>query len=126
MSRSRLGVFLIDYDEDERVTHETILRTEGYELLSAADGARALELLREQAPALIIVGKKTGSVTPEQLIRMVKTDETLSSVPVLSCTPPNQPMLRDDLLRAGANAVIAVPASPRDLVRDVVALIGRA
>jgi two-component system, OmpR family, response regulator MprA len=126
VSRSRLVVFLIDYDEDERVTHETILRTEGYELLGAADGSRALELLREQSPALIIVGKKIGSLTPEQLIRMIKTDETLSAVPVLSCTPPHEMTLRDDLLRAGADAVIAAPASPRELVRGVVALIGRA
>lgn len=123
MSRSKLVVFLIDYDEEDRVTHETILRTEGYELLSAADGRRALDLLREQAPALIIVGKRVGSLTPEQLIRMVKTDETLSAVPVIGCTPQNW---HDELLRAGADAVIATPASPRELVRDVVALIGRA
>jgi CheY-like chemotaxis protein len=119
-------VFLVDHDEEERVTHETILRTEGYELLSAADGRRALELLREQAPSLIIVGQRTGSLTPEQLIRMVKTDEALSAVPVIGCTPPNQIELHDDLMRAGADVVIATPASARGLVRDVVALIGRA
>jgi CheY-like chemotaxis protein len=126
LSRSRLVVFLIDHDEEERVTHETILRTEGYEMLSAADGTRALELLREQAPALIVVGNKIGSITPEQLIRMVKTDETLSSVPVLSCIPQNQMTAHDDVLRAGADLVIETPASTREFVRDVVALIGRA
>jgi CheY-like chemotaxis protein len=126
VSRSRLVVFLIDYDEEERVTHETILRTEGYELLCAADGTRALEVIREQAPALIIIGQRTGSLTPEQLIRMVKTDETLSSVPILSCIPPDLMTLHEDVLRAGADAVIAMPASARELVRDVVALIGRA
>ena len=94
-------------------------------MLSAADGTRALELLREEAPALIVVGKKIGSLTPEQLIRMVKTDETLSSVPVLSCIP-HQTILHDDLLRAGADLLIATPASTRELIRDVVSLIGRA
>jgi CheY-like chemotaxis protein len=119
-------IFVIDHDEDDRVTHETILRTEGYEILGAADGTRALEQLREQAPSLLLVGHRTGSLGPAQLVRMVKTDATLSSVPILCCTPHGQSTLHDDMLRAGANAVIETPASPRELVREVVALIGRA
>ena len=97
-------MFLINSDESVRVTHETILRGEGYEIVSAADGHRALTQIRESPPQLVLVGARVGQMSSEQLMRVLRHDAALSEVKVLE--------------------VAEVRAE--ELVREVVALIGRA
>jgi CheY-like chemotaxis protein len=127
VSRPPRVVFLIESDEAARVTHETILRTEGYEILSAAEGAPALQQVREQAPDLIIVGSKIGTVSTVQLIRMVKTDPSLSNVMIAVYAAPDAPnLLREEAFNAGADAFMKFPQTPHELIREVVTLIGRA
>jgi CheY-like chemotaxis protein len=117
-------VFLIDSDESVRVTHETILRSEGYEIVSAADGARALAQIRESPPALLLAGERIGSMSPTQLVRVVKHDAALREVRVaIYCASLT---LGAECTRAGADAVFAVPVRAEDLVKETVALIGRA
>ena len=126
MPRPKRVVFLIDSDESARVTHETILRSEGYEILSAANGTRALAQVREQPPDLIVVGSKTGSMSPLQLIRLIKTDESLARVCVLVIDPGAGEIQADEYLRAGADVVLSEGETGRDIIKSVVGLIGRA
>lgn len=123
--RPKRVVFLIDADEETRVTHETILRAEGYEILSARDGARALPLLREQTPALVLMASKIGPLPPLQLTRVLRADSALRDVKVAVYAPRGGAEKRDDLLRAGVDAFLTLPLTPQRLVREVVVLIGR-
>ena len=124
-ARSRRVVFVIDSDETTRITHETILRTEGYELLSAPDGTRALPLLREQAPDLVLVSAKIGSLGAIQLIRVLKADEKLRDVKVVLYGKPED-NVREAARKTGAHGYLELPVLPQRLVREVVVLIGRA
>lgn len=127
MSRPPRVVFLIDSNEEARVTHETILRTEGYDILSAAEGAVALPQIREQPPDLIIVGNKIGTLTTVQLIRMVKMDQALTHVMIAVYAARDAvESLREDVFNAGADAFLRFPLSAQELIREVVTLIGRA
>ena len=116
-------VFLIDADESARVTHETILRTEGYDIMSAADAGQALSQLRDQPPDLLLIGPRLGRMSAMQLIRLVKEDAMLAGVGI--CVYGPQPM-QDEIKAAGADAFLAVPVSGRELVREVAHRIGRA
>jgi CheY-like chemotaxis protein len=124
-ARSRRVVFVIDSDETTRITHETILRTEGYEILSAPDGTRALPLLREQAPELVLVSAKIGSLGAIQLIRVMKADENLREVKVVLYGNPAD-NVRETARKTGAHGYLELPVVPHRLVREVVVLIGRA
>ena len=124
-ARSRRVVFLIDADEATRITHETILRGEGYEIMSAPDGARALPLLREQAPDLVLVSGKIGSLSAIQLIRVMKADPALREVKVV-LYGQREEGLADAARKAGVHGYLELPISPQRLVREVVVLIGRA
>jgi CheY-like chemotaxis protein len=127
VSRPPRVVFLIDSDEAARVTHETILRSEGYEILSAAEGAAALPQIREQPPDLIIVGNKIGTLTTVQLIRMVKMDRALANVMVaVYAARDAAKSLREEVFNAGADAFMRLPLTGQELIREVVTLIGRA
>lgn len=123
--RPQRAVFLIDADEETRVTHETILRAEGYAILSAPSGARALPLLREHPPGLVLMASKIGPLTSLQLIRVITADEALSDVKIVVYGPAADTGKRDDVLRAGAHGYLVLPITPQRLVREVVVLIGR-
>lgn len=124
-ARSRRVVFLIDSDEETRVTHETILRNEGYEIMSAPDGTRALPLLREQAPDLVLVSGKIGSLSAIQLIRVMKADAALRDVKVVLYGQRGVG-LAEAARKAGAHGYLELPVSPQLLVREIVVMIGRA
>ena len=124
-TRSKRVVFLIDSDEETRVTHETILRNEGYEIISAPDGSGALPLLREQAPDLVLVSGKIGSLSAIQLIRVMKADMTLRDVKVVLYGQKGDG-LAEAARKAGAHGYLELPVAPQKLVREVVVLIGRA
>jgi CheY-like chemotaxis protein len=118
-------VLLIDSDEATRITHETILRSEGYEIMSAPDGARALPQMREQAPDLVLMAGKIGAPSTVQLIRVIRGDPSLRGVKVV-VYGVREDGLHDDSLRAGAHSYLTVPITQQQLVREVAVLIGRA
>jgi CheY-like chemotaxis protein len=119
-------VFVIDANDEARVTHETILLTEGYDLLGAADGAGALPMLREQAPDLVLLGDKIGTMQVARLIQVLRGDPTLNETRIVVCAAGGDESVRAAALQAGANAYVKLPVTPHELVREVVALIGRA
>jgi CheY-like chemotaxis protein len=124
-ARPRRVVFLIDSDEATRITHETILRNEGYEILSAPDGTRALPQLREEAPDLVLMSGKIGQTGAIQLIRVMRSDEALRNVKVVLYGAAVDGVA-EAARKAGAHGYLELPiASPR-LVREVAVLIGRA
>lgn len=126
VTRSRRVVFVIDSDEDTRVTHETILRSEGYDIFSAPDGAGALTVLREQRPDLLLLGRKIGTMTVQKLIQLLRTDTALNETRILVHAAAQDDSVAEAMVAGGANGVIRYAAPAKDLVREVVKLIGRA
>jgi DNA-binding response OmpR family regulator len=125
-ARSRRVVFIIDSDDASRVTHETILRTEGYDILSASNGERALTLLREHAPDLVLLGSRTGTISAIKLIQVIKEDRALRQTKVAACAGATENATVVELLKAGAHDVVVTPVAPPHLVKRVAELIGRA
>jgi CheY-like chemotaxis protein len=123
--RSKRVVLVIDGDEEQRVTHETILRAEGYATLGAPSGARALPLLREQPPGLVLMASKIGPLTPVQLTRVIAGDSTLGDVKILVYGADGDGVVEGEVVKAGAHRYLVLPVSPQQLVREVVVLIGR-
>jgi DNA-binding NarL/FixJ family response regulator len=118
-------VVLIDSDEATRVTHETILRAEGYAIVSASAGAPALPLLREQPPALVLMASRIGPLTSLQLTRVLSGDAALRDLKILVYGPPSDEDLCNDVVRAGAHGYFILPITAQRLVREVSGVIGR-
>ena len=123
--RPQRVVFLIDPNEETRVTHETILRAEGYALMSAPTGDRALPMLREQPPALVLMASKIGPLSALQLTRVIVDDVILREAKLLVYGPAATEELCNDVVRAGAHGYLILPVNAQRLVREVVMLIGR-
>jgi DNA-binding response OmpR family regulator len=68
-----------------------LLADEGYQVLTASDGDRALELLKENVPDVVITDQMMPAVGGPDLFRAMLKDRALKRVPVVlmsSVMPP--------------------------------------
>ncbi len=81
------GRILIVDDEPDIVSYlEMLLGDAGYETLSAADGAAALDLVRKERPDLVTLDISMPKSSGTRFYREVKGDPALAVIPVIIIT----------------------------------------
>ena len=75
-------------DEDIRALIARRLARRGWEVVQAADGAAALELIRSHRPALAILDSSMPSMTGEQVAAALDGDPDTAGIPVILLTAP--------------------------------------
>ena len=94
----------------------------GFEVVSCGDGRRAIELVREQAPALIVLDLMLPGLNGFEVCRDIRRE---SAVPIIMLTAR---ATEDDTLKGlgfGADDYLTKPFSPRELVARVHAVLRR-
>lgn len=80
-------VLLIDDDRDFRESVESLLESEGYEVLQASSGKEGLKRLREERPDVIILDIMMESIVEgyavNQAIKFQPEYEAFTSVPII-------------------------------------------
>lgn len=103
-----------------------ILMREGYEVISAADGEAALARLRgRHPPDLMILDVMLPLRNGFEVLKAVRSDERLSSLPVLMLTAKAQPHDRALAEEIGVDAYVIKPFSNREVVEQVRRLTAR-
>ena len=103
-----------------------LLRKTGYAVLTAEDGLEAFNLAKREHPDLVISDVSMPGVNGLDFCRMLRTDDQLSSVPILLVSAQ-----RKDTesvvagLRAGADDYLEVPFDSTRLVAKVSRLLER-
>src|SRR5260370_6415962 len=103
-----------------------LLRKTGYAVLTAEDGLEAFNLAKQEHPDLVISDVSMPGVNGLDFCRMLRTDDQLSSVPILLVSAQ-----RKDTesvvagLRAGADDYLEVPFDSTRLVAKVSRLLDR-
>ena len=100
-----------------------ILRLEGYRVAIAHNGHRAMELLPESNPDLIITDLLMPGMDGFELIRQVRSIASFKSIPIIILSAKT---LDDDKLRgkeAGADAFIRKPCKAHELVTTINSLL---
>src|SRR5436190_10982490 len=95
--------------EDEATVRETLalnLRAEGFETLTAADGAAGLKLAREQVPDLVILDLMLPELDGLSVCRMLRRD---SNVPIIMLTARGTEMDKIAGLETGADDYVVKP-----------------
>jgi CheY-like chemotaxis protein len=113
----RRFVLVIEDDEDVRETFEMILTGAGYEVLTAANGAEGLEVLRTRGDeiALILLDIVMPTMDGWQFLEERSKSEALERVPtiVLSGAHPTNP------ISSHATAFLMKPIGAKDLMTAV-------
>jgi DNA-binding NtrC family response regulator len=83
MKKNRM-IMLIEDNHDIRVKLRKRLEEAGYLVVSASDGAMALECLRNMTPPhFIILDMNMPIMSGDQVLKAVKADARLTSIPVI-------------------------------------------
>jgi DNA-binding response OmpR family regulator len=111
--------------DDDRKTAEIIrlyLERDGHQVLIAYDGQRALDLVRQHRPDLLVLDLMLPAIDGVALCRLLRAE---SAVPIIMLTARTT---EDDVLTgldAGADDYIAKPFSPRQVAARVRAVLRR-
>ena len=101
------------------------LRKDGYRILEAHDGAEALDLVRAERPALLLLDAGMPQLTGFDVCAAVRADASLVAQPhVMMLTAAGQEADRRRALEVGVDEFLTKPFSPARLrarVREVLA-----
>ncbi|HEV7557502.1 MAG TPA: response regulator [Kofleriaceae bacterium] len=100
-----------------------ILEDDGYEVLSANDGAEAIQLALEHHPDLVITDVEMPKLDGYAVCKALKSDPATSHVPVLICSSLGQATDLERGFDAGADDYLVKPVIPEELSTRVRALV---
>jgi CheY-like chemotaxis protein len=81
-----MTIFIVEDDKQLRETFTDVLRQIGYRVASARNGCEALEWIRAHRPSFIFVDLVMPVMNGAELIRALKSDSELSTIPVVAMT----------------------------------------
>lgn len=116
-------VLVVDDEAKLRALVRDYLERDGYRVLEAVEGRRALDLARTAQPDLIILDLGLPGLPGDEVARLLRRD---SDVPIVMLTARAAEHDRVAGLRLGADDYVVKPFSPRELVARVEAVLRRA
>ena len=108
------------------ISLEYLMKREGYDVLVATDGNQALETIRREQPALVLLDVMMPGKTGFEVCQAVRADPALDGVRILMLTAKGRETDVSKGLALGANAYMTKPFSTRELVQKVAEMLGGA
>lgn len=122
MSSKKLTVLAVDDDVRVLRMMERILELENYRVIKAADGKRALDILNEGNPDLVLLDVMMPGMDGYTICRRIRE---FSNVPIIMVTAKDNHEEKVEGLDAGADDYIAKPFSPKELAARIKAALRR-
>jgi len=116
-------ILIVEDDPNLLDTIEYNLRSEGYHVVTAGDGARALDVARREKPDLIILDLMLPGLSGLEVCRILRREMT---VPILMLTAKTAEVDKVVGLEIGADDYMTKPFSMRELLARLGALLRRA
>ena len=118
----RQKVLLVEDDPKIRGTVELYLRREGYEVATADDGVRALEVARDVKPHLVLLDLMLPRMDGLEVCRALLADGDAAIIMMTARSTEDDKLTGLDL---GADDYVTKPFSPRELMARVRAVLRR-
>jgi DNA-binding response OmpR family regulator len=112
-------VLIVEDEPNIVLSLEILLRRAGYEIASAGDGEAALELIRRTLPDVVLLDIMLPKRNGYEVCRVLKSEPTLSSIPVIMLTAKGQEVEILKGLELGASAYIAKPFGNAEVLEAV-------
>jgi two-component system phosphate regulon response regulator PhoB len=116
-------ILVVDDEPDAVELVEFNLKSNGYEVVTAADGEEALEKARTQIPDLIILDLMLPEVDGTEVCKILRRDQRTRAIPIIMLTAKAAEIDRVLGLELGADDYVTKPFSPRELVLRVKRLL---
>ncbi len=115
MSQSPKKVLCVEDNSVNMLLVSRIVEAEGHELVQAADGYAAQDILKELVPDIILLDINLPGISGLELAREFKADPRLTSVPLIATTAQVLVGDRERCLEAGCDDYLPKPLDIRKL-----------
>jgi two-component system cell cycle response regulator DivK len=105
----QIKILCVEDHADNRLLVRRVLEAEGYAVLEAESGAKALELLEQEIPALILMDIHLGEIDGYTLTEQLRQRDDLQAVPIVALTAFALEGDRERALEAGCDGYIQKP-----------------
>lgn len=119
----RTTILVVDDDEHIRELATLYLEKEGFLVLSARDGASAVDAIARDEPSLVVLDLMLPGMSGYDVCKRVRAE---NNVPIIMLTARDEDVDKIVGLELGADDYITKPFNPRELVARVKALLRRA
>jgi two-component system cell cycle response regulator DivK len=112
-------ILVVEDQEDNRRIVRDLLMSAGYELIEATDGAAGVRLAETERPDLILMDIQLPVLDGHEATRRIRQNAALAAIPIVVVT--SYALSGDDAkaMAAGADAYVAKPFSPRQLLATI-------
>lgn len=121
----REKIIVIEDESDILELIEYNLMREGYTVLTSRNGDKGLQMVREQAPDLVLLDLMLPGLDGIEVCRRLKADPITRSVPILMVTAKGEESEVVLGLGVGADDYVIKPFSPKELMARVGAVLRR-
>ena len=119
-------VLVVEDSVTQREMIEDLLKCSGLTVKTAGDGVEALEQMQGNCPDIVVMDIVMPRMNGYELCRRIKTDPKTERIPVVMCSSKGEEFDRYWGMKQGADAYIAKPFQPQELVGTVKQLLRKA
>ena len=116
-------VLIADDEPNIVISLEYLLGRAGYRVLVARDGQQAIDMIRSERPALVLLDVMMPGKSGFEVCAEVRADESLASVKIVMLTAKGRDTDVAQGMGVGADAYVTKPFSTRELAAKVKELL---
>jgi len=108
-------------DDEIHIIHVVAikLRNNGYEVISASNGAEAFELACRENPDIVVTDYQMPLMTGIELIEKMRADDRTKSTPVILLTARSFAITQEMQESLGVSNCLSKPFSPKELLKTI-------
>jgi CheY-like chemotaxis protein len=120
-------ILLVDDDPEARLLMRALLEGDGYEVLDAEDGYKAIDILKEdQEYQLVILDLAMPGLDGRQVLQQIRGSVDTAALPVVIRTGTGSDKIEAELLEAGADDYVEKSVDANRFMARVRAVLRRA
>jgi len=112
-------ILIVDDEPNIVLALELLMKKEGYEVHTVADGERAVQAAKELRPDVILLDIMMPKMDGYEVCQSIRSDALLKDVSIIMLTAKGREVEREKGLALGADHYITKPFSTRQVVMKV-------
>lgn len=109
------NVMVVEDNEKNRKLMRVVLKAKGYNVIEAATGEEALNILRNQKPDVILMDIQLPGIDGITLIKQIKGTIALKDTPIIAVTAYAMKGDEEKIMEAGCDAYVSKPINTQEL-----------
>ena len=116
-------ILVVDDDPDILTVLKLRLKKAGYEVMVAANGEEALDLIKKETPELVLLDLLLPGIQGEEVCKQIKQDDKLKKIPVILFTASVSD-IESRVKKIGADDFIEKPFEAENLLAKIKKFVG--